>query len=106
MKRQTAREWLRANGYDDVADMIEEIMKEWREAGNRQRRDWWAVLAGRRDGTGCVVANRLFPVIANVQRRQGVKVSKDSVKRKRRETKPPPIRAGGRWPHASVFPSR
>jgi len=103
MKGLTARGWLRANGYDDVADMIEEIMEEWRQGGNRQRRDWWAVLAGRKDGTGCVVANRRFPVIANVQRRQGVKVSKDSVKRKRRETKPPPIRVGGRWSHPTLF---
>lgn len=103
MKRQTAREWLRANGYDDVADMIEEIMKEWREVGNRQRRDWWAVLAGRKDGTGCVVAGRRFPVIANVQRRQGVKVSKGLIRRKKRETKPPPIRVDGRWPHPTLF---
>jgi hypothetical protein len=103
MKRQTAREWLRGNGYDDLADMIEEIMKEWRENGNRQRRDWWAVLAGRNDGTGCVVASRTFPLIANVQRRKGVKVSKDAVRRKKRETKPPPIRVGGRWPHPTLF---
>lgn len=103
MKRQTAREWLRANGYGDVADMIEEIMKEWRESGNRQRRDWWAVLAGRKDGTGCVVANRSFPVLANVQRRQGIKVTKDAIRRRKRETKPPAIRVGGRWPHPKLF---
>lgn len=103
MKRQTAREWLRANGYDDVADMIEEIMKEWRESGNRQRRDWWTVLAGRKDGTNCVVANRSFPVLANVQRRQGVKVTKDAIRRRKRETRPPSIRVGGRWPHPKLF---
>lgn len=103
MKKQTAREWLRANGYGDVADMIEEIMKEWREAGNRQRRDWWTVLAGRKDGAGCVVANRTFPVLANAQRRQGVKVSKGAVRRKTRERKPPPIRVGGRWPNPTLF---
>lgn len=103
MKRQSAREWLRANGYGDVAGMIEEIMKDWREVGNRQRRDWWAVLAGRKDGTACVVAGRTFPVIANIQRRQGVKVSKSAIRRKKRETKPPPIRVDGRWPDPTLF---
>lgn len=103
MKRQTARQWLRANGYDDVADMIEEIMREWREGGNGQRRDWWAVLAGRVDGSGCIVAGRTFPVIANAQRRQGMRVSKSAVRRKKRETKPPPLRVSNRWPQPALF---
>ncbi|MGD9904285.1 MAG: hypothetical protein AB7U83_12545 [Vicinamibacterales bacterium] len=100
--RQTAREWLRANGYDDVADMIDEIMAEWREAGNAQRRNWWMVLAGGRDGSPNVVAGREFPVLLAAQRRQGVKLSKGAVRRKRREAKPPPIRVSNRWPHPTL----
>ena len=103
MKRQTAREWLRANGYDDVANMIDLTMAEWRDAGNAQRRNWWTVLAGRSDGSGCVVAGRTFPIIANIQRRQGVTPSKRSVRRKKRETKPPSIRVSNRWPQPHLF---
>jgi len=101
-KRQTARQWLRANGYDDVADMIDEIMAEWREAGNGQRRDWWAALGGRKDGKGCVVAGRTFPVIAIIRRRQGIKPARDALRRRRREAKPPPIRVTNRWPHPKL----
>ena len=28
-----ARKWLRTNGYDDVADLIDSIMREWQAAG-------------------------------------------------------------------------
>ena len=99
----SAREWLRANGYDDVLALIDEITAEWREAGNRQRRNWWAVLAGGRDGGPVVVAGREFPVLVAAQRRQGVKVSMGAVKRKRREAKPPPIRFSNRWPEPRLF---
>lgn len=102
MRPQTAREWLRANGYDDVADMIEKIMVEWRDAGNHQRRNWWAVLAGGKDGLPVVVAGRKFPVLLAAQRRQGLKPSKGAVRRKRRETKPPPIRVSNRWPQPKL----
>ena len=30
-----ARQWLRANGYDDIADMIDEIISEWQAAGKK-----------------------------------------------------------------------
>jgi hypothetical protein len=103
MKRLTAREWLRANGYDDIADMIDEIMAEWRETGNHQRRNWWAVLAGGKDGEPAVVAGRSFPVLAAAQRRQGVTLTKSAVRRKRRETKAPPIRVSNRWPQPVLF---
>ena len=44
----TGRQWLRANGYDDIADLIDEVINEWRLAGNGTRRNWWDVLAGSR----------------------------------------------------------
>ncbi len=101
--RPSARQWLRDNGYTDVADMIDEIMAEWRDAGNGQRRNWWAVLAGGKDGVPIVVAGRKFPVLAAAQSRQGLKPSKGALRRKRRETKPPPIRISNRWPQPTLF---
>ena len=98
----TARQWLRANGYPHVADMIDEILAEWRAAGNGQRRNWWLVLAGRKDGTPVIVAGRVFPVLAAAQKRQRMKVSKTAIKNKRRE-KAPPIRVSNRWPQPALF---
>lgn len=91
------RSWLRANGYPEVADMIEEILAEWRDTGNKQRRNWWAALAGRKDGTPIVVAGRQFPVLQSAQKRQELKVLKSALKRNRREIAPP-IRVTNRWP--------
>ena len=85
----TARQWLRANGYGDVAAIIDEIMAEWKAAGNGQRRNWWSVLAGRKDGSGVVVSGRLFPVLKAAQRRQHVRVQSTAEKRNRRENAPP-----------------
>jgi hypothetical protein len=92
-----ARQWLRENGYSDVAAMIDEIMAEWQAQGNRQRRNWWAVLAGRKNGSGVVVAGRMFPVLKAAQRRQNLRVRRDAMMRSRGETAPP-AKPTGRWP--------
>jgi len=65
-----ARKWLRENGYDDVADLIDEVMGEWAASGARTRRDWWVTLAGGVDGKPATVNGREFPVLACAQRRQ------------------------------------
>ncbi len=92
----TARKWLRENGYDDVADLIDEVMAEWKERGSRERRDWWDILAGDRNGQPRVIAGREFPVLQAAQKRQGRKVTANALKRNRRE-KPPPVRQTERW---------
>ena len=35
----TVREWLRKNGYNDIADEIDNIMQEWSEKGKKTRRN-------------------------------------------------------------------
>lgn len=92
-----ARVWLRANGYGDVADLIDEVMEEWRRAGKKTRRNWWDVLAGGKDGRPCVIAGRVFPVLMAAQRRQGKPITENAICRKEEEN-PPPIRRTGRWP--------
>jgi hypothetical protein len=67
---ESCRHWLRANGYAYVADLIDEIMEEWRSAGKRTRRDWWVILAGNKKGLGRVVAGRAFPVLPEAIQRQ------------------------------------
>lgn len=84
----TVRHWLRANGYDDVADMIDAVMGEWQKAGKTTRRNWWDVLAGDADGRPCKVAGREFPVLAAAQRRQKRPVTKNAIQRSRNESTP------------------
>ena len=37
----TARKWLRDNNYNDIADMIDELIDEWNKTGKGTRRNWW-----------------------------------------------------------------
>jgi hypothetical protein len=91
-----ARKWLRENGYDDVADLIDEVMSEWAASGARTRRNWWVTLAGGVDGKPATVNGREFPVLACAQRRQNKPVTKNAIRRNAREA-PPPVRDNGRW---------
>lgn len=68
--KHDARAWLREQGYQDVADQIDDIMAEWAAAGNRTRRNWWDILAGDKQGRPRVVAGRIFPVLRAAQERQ------------------------------------
>jgi hypothetical protein len=93
----TARDWLRQNGYEDIAELIDEVVSELQERGSKERRNWWDVLSGRQDGKPNKVAGREFPVLAVAQTRQGKLVTENAIKRSDDE-KPPPARKTGRWP--------
>lgn len=69
---QSARTWLRENGYRETAEMIEEIIKEWQRFGKKTHRNWWDVLAGDRNGNPRRVEGRLFPVYNAARQRQGL----------------------------------
>lgn len=91
-----ARKWLRANGYDSEADMIDEILKEWRANGNGTRRNWWDVLAGRANGQPCITAGRTFPILRAAQIRQGRPITENAICRNSSE-EVPRIIVSGRW---------
>ena len=93
---ETAREWLRANDYEYVAKMIEEIMEEWKAQGKATRRNWWQVLAGDSRGNARKIAGRTFPVIAAIRKRQALPKSKNAQSNARREAAPQ-IRPQARW---------
>lgn len=86
-----ARDWLRENGYDDVADLIDQIQAEWEKEGKRTRRNWWEVLAGGNDGKSRKIGGREFPVLKVAQIRQGLPVTKNAIRRARSEKAP------GQW---------
>jgi hypothetical protein len=96
MKRVEARKWLRANGYDDVADLIDEVMLEWQNAGIRTRRNWWDLLAGTSKGEPSKIGDKEFPILTVAQIRQGRPLTPNSISRNPSE-EIPPFRATGRW---------
>jgi len=94
-EKTLARQWLRGNGYADVAALIDEVTAEWHATGRGTRRNWWAVLAGGRGGKPCAVAGRVFPVLRAAQIRQGLPVTDNALCRDPLE-KPPLCRVPGR----------
>jgi hypothetical protein len=94
--KDTVRKWLRENGYDDVADLIDDVMEEWIRSGARTRRNWWDTLAGDDHGRPYTVAGREFPILAVARERQGKPPVPGALRRSRRE-KPPPVRKTKRW---------
>jgi hypothetical protein len=93
---ETAREWLRANGYEETAQMIDEIMAEWKAQGLATRRDWWQILAGDKYGNPRKVAGRTFPVIRAARKRQALPKSDNAQSNALREAAPK-IRPQARW---------
>jgi len=93
---ETAREWLRANGYEETARMIDEIMAEWKAKGIATRRDWWQILAGDSRGNPRKVAGRTFPIIRAARERQALPNSDNAQSNASREIAPE-IRSTPRW---------
>jgi len=93
----TTRDWLRQNGYEDVVELIDEVLAELAARGSKERRNWWDVLAGGKDGKPNAVAGREFPVLRIAQIRQGRPVTPNALSRKKNEQPPDAVRTG-RWP--------
>jgi len=93
----SARDWLRANGYHEIAQMIDDIMAEWKVQGKATRRNWWQVLAGDSRGNPRKIAGRTFPVISAIRKRQALPTSESAQSNAPREVAPK-IMPSGRWP--------
>jgi hypothetical protein len=94
---QSCRVWLRSNGYEQIALMIDEIIEEWQTQGKATRRNWWQVLAGDSRGNPRKIAGRTFPIIAAIRKRQALPKCKAAKRGARREAAPK-IKPTGRWP--------
>ena len=81
----TVRSWLNKNEYADIAQLIDGIMLEWHKNGNKQRRNWWDILAGDKNGKPRIIAGREVPVLRAAQIRKGVKVTENSICRNENE---------------------
>ena len=91
-----ARQWLRENNYNDVADLIDEVVNEWKDGGKQTRRNWWEILAGDSKGEPRVVAGRILPILRAAQLRQGVTPTENAICRNPNE-EIPAIRLTKRW---------
>ena len=94
----SCREWLRLNGYEDVADSIDALTRKWRYEGRKTRRDWWLVLAGTREGAPHVVDGVTFPVLKAARRRQGFPTDVPGAVERTPHELAPTIRQQARWP--------
>lgn len=90
------RIWLRNNGYDDVAELIDRVMVDWRSRGVRTRRNWWNVLAGTKHGRSISVSGVSFPMLRAARIRAGYDPTPLDVCRNESELAPD-IRIQMRW---------
>jgi hypothetical protein len=92
----TCRDWLSANGYEDVVDLIDQAINKMASRGSKQRRNWWETLAGGINGQPYVREGIEFPVLRIAQVRQGKPVTANAISRNPREL-PPDVHSTGRW---------
>lgn len=84
----TLRNWLYENKYEDIANIIDEILEEWEKEGKKTRRNWWDKLAGKKDGKPCIVSGREIPVLKAAQIRQKKPITKNAICRNSNEVIP------------------
>jgi hypothetical protein len=96
--RITAKNWLRQNGYPDVADIIDVYMDFNKSRGSGERRNYWDLLVGQKDGKPLIRHGFTFPILKSVRknRRPDFKPSKHAIKRNRIEIIPLPMKQA-RW---------
>jgi hypothetical protein len=97
-EQDLARQWLRENGYEEIADLIDNFILEWKAAGKRTRRNWWEMLAGGSQGNPRTINGKEFPVLRAAQIRQGLPVTPNAIWRSEENAPPPAPRVTGRWP--------
>ena len=98
------REWLLENSYPDIAALIDQVMNGWKSKGTKTRRNWWDVLAGRKNGTPCTIEGVTFPILKVAQIRKGITVTENAICRNESEVAPS-IVTSGRWPNKTNVPS-
>lgn len=94
----TCRDWLRANGYEDVVELIDKAMAKMAARGSKQRRNWWDTLSGDAHGNSRIREGIEFPVLQVAQIRQGKPVTPNAISRNVNEL-PPDVRTTARWKH-------
>ena len=92
----TTLQWFKEHGYERDAQEAEDVIDRLKAIGSKERRNWWDVFAGGKDGKPLTVAGHTFRVLAVAQMRQGKPVTSNAVPRSPGEPDPPGFRPG-RW---------
>jgi hypothetical protein len=96
-RTQDIRSWLRDNRYGDVAQLIDDALKQWKREGVNTRRNWWDILSGGKSGRSKNFGGRVFPVLRAAQIRQNRPITPNALCRNPKE-QPPGAWKTGRWP--------
>jgi hypothetical protein len=96
-EQDPCRQWLRENGYHDIAELIDGFIEKWKAAGKQTRRNWWDILAGGKLGRPRSIEGYEFPVLKVVQLRQRLPVTANAISRAGEKLPPPPSESS-RWP--------
>ena len=86
--KNTLRDWLVRNDYNDVAELIDDVRAQWDRQNKKTRRNWWEVLAGDKNGKGRIIQGVVFPVLSAARIRQGMPPIKGSLCRNKDEVVP------------------
>src|SRR5882724_11816819 len=84
----TAYAWLVQNQYEDIAAKIKRVESRWHAQGKKTRRNWWEVLAGRKNGSAKRIEGVLFPVLRAARLRKGWPVTDGCISRNSQEEFP------------------
>lgn len=96
LQKDSCIKWLHDNDYKEVVQLIEELMNRWKREGNKQRRNWWEVLAGGKNGVPKVINGVTFPVLKIAQLRMRKDVTPNAISKNKKEQLPPE-RVNNRW---------
>ena len=96
LQKDSCIKWLKDNNYHDVAQLILDLMYSWEKAGNKQRRSWWEILAGDKNGNSRIINNIKIPVLKAAQIRMKKPVTSNAICRNKNEILPP-MRLNNRW---------
>jgi len=91
--KTNAREWLRENGYSDVADILDSYLAYNKARGSGERRNYWDLLAGGKNGENLKRHMFTFPILESVRaaRKPSYKPSPNAIRRNETEVIPSPV---------------
>jgi len=86
--KNSLREWLINNNYQDVFEVMENVQTIWDLEGTSTRRNWWEILSGDKKGKPRSIKGFQMPVLRIAQIRQGKQITMDALCRNEYEKLP------------------